>query len=120
MVGALTSAVVAAAMTVGRDQVLSRTLGCRAHAPAAAFAPAPIPLTPDPSRPGVYVYDSDAFYPLGHEEGFGNQYLPNNHGFTTEILAASIRHPVHVLQAGDQVDEIVSIAAVAVMDANSR
>ncbi|HVR73703.1 MAG TPA: phosphate acyltransferase, partial [Planctomycetota bacterium] len=28
--------------------------------------------------------------------------------------------PVHVLQAGDQVDEIVSIAAVAVMDANSR
>jgi phosphotransacetylase len=28
--------------------------------------------------------------------------------------------PVHVLQAGDHVDEIVSIAAVAVMDANSR
>jgi malate dehydrogenase (oxaloacetate-decarboxylating)(NADP+) len=28
--------------------------------------------------------------------------------------------PVHVLQAGDDVDEIVSIAAVAVMDANSR
>jgi len=28
--------------------------------------------------------------------------------------------PVHVLQAGDDVQEIVSIAAVAVMDANSR
>ncbi len=28
--------------------------------------------------------------------------------------------PIHVLQAGDGVDEIVSIAAVAVMDANSR
>jgi malate dehydrogenase (oxaloacetate-decarboxylating)(NADP+) len=28
--------------------------------------------------------------------------------------------PVHVLQAGDDVNEIVSIAAVAVMDANSR
>jgi malate dehydrogenase (oxaloacetate-decarboxylating)(NADP+) len=28
--------------------------------------------------------------------------------------------PVHVIQAGDQVDEIVSIAAVAVMDANGR
>ncbi len=28
--------------------------------------------------------------------------------------------PVHVLQAGDDVDEIVGIAAVAVMDANSR
>ena len=28
--------------------------------------------------------------------------------------------PVHVLQAGDDVNDIVSIAAVAVMDANSR
>ena len=28
--------------------------------------------------------------------------------------------PVHVLQAGDDVNEIESIAAVAVMDANSR
>jgi fibro-slime domain-containing protein len=44
-----------------------------------------IPLTPDPSRMGVFVYDSDAFYPLGNDEGFGNQYLPANHGFTTEL-----------------------------------
>jgi malate dehydrogenase (oxaloacetate-decarboxylating)(NADP+) len=28
--------------------------------------------------------------------------------------------PIHVLQAGDEVNDIVSIAAVAVMDANSR
>jgi fibro-slime domain-containing protein len=44
-----------------------------------------IPLTPDPSRMGVFVYDSDAFYPLGNDEGFTNQYLPANHGFTTEL-----------------------------------
>jgi fibro-slime domain-containing protein len=44
-----------------------------------------IPLTPDPSRMGVFVYDSDAFYPLGNDEGFGNQYLPANHAFTTEL-----------------------------------
>lgn len=44
-----------------------------------------IPLTPDPTRMGVYVYDSEAFYPLGNDEGFGNQYLPANHAFTTEI-----------------------------------
>jgi phosphotransacetylase len=28
--------------------------------------------------------------------------------------------PVHVLQAGDDVEDIVAIAAVAAMDANSR
>lgn len=44
-----------------------------------------IPLTPDPNRPGVFVYDSEAFYPLGNDEGFGNQYLPANHAFTTEV-----------------------------------
>jgi fibro-slime domain-containing protein len=44
-----------------------------------------IPLTADPTRPGVWVYDNDAFYPLGNDEGWGNQYLTHNQDFTTEI-----------------------------------
>jgi fibro-slime domain-containing protein len=44
-----------------------------------------IPLTADPARAGVWVYDSDAFYPLGNDEGWGNQYLDHNQDFTTEI-----------------------------------
>ena len=44
-----------------------------------------IPLTPDPARAGFWVYDSDAFYPLGNDEGWGNQYLDHNQDFTTEI-----------------------------------
>lgn len=44
-----------------------------------------IPLTADPARAGVWVYDSDAFYPLGNDEGWGNQYLDHNGDFTTEI-----------------------------------
>jgi fibro-slime domain-containing protein len=44
-----------------------------------------IPLTADPARPGVWVYDNDAFYPLGNDEGWGNQYLDHNQDFTTEI-----------------------------------
>jgi len=44
-----------------------------------------IPLTADASRPGVWLYDSDAFYPLGNDEGWGNQYLDHNQDFTTEI-----------------------------------
>jgi fibro-slime domain-containing protein len=44
-----------------------------------------IPLTPDLARPGVWVFDSDAFYPLGNDEGWGNQYLDHNQDFTTEI-----------------------------------
>jgi fibro-slime domain-containing protein len=44
-----------------------------------------IPLTADASRPGVWVYDSDAFYPLANDEGWGNQYLDHNQDFTTEI-----------------------------------
>ena len=44
-----------------------------------------IPLTPDPARPGVWVFDSDAFYPLANDEGWGNQYLDHNQDFTTEI-----------------------------------
>lgn len=44
-----------------------------------------IPLTADGARPGVWVYDSDAFYPLANDEGWGNQYLDHNQDFTTEI-----------------------------------
>jgi len=44
-----------------------------------------IPLSPDPARAGVWVYDSDAFYPLSNDEGWGNQYLEHNQDFTTEI-----------------------------------
>ena len=44
-----------------------------------------IPLSPDPVRPGVWVYDNDAFYPLANDEGWGNQYLDHNQDFTTEI-----------------------------------
>jgi fibro-slime domain-containing protein len=44
-----------------------------------------IPLTADPTRPGVWVFDSNAFYPLGNDEGWGNQYLDHNQDFTTEI-----------------------------------
>ena len=44
-----------------------------------------IPLTPDAARAGVWVFDSDAFYPLGNDEGWGNQYLDHNQDFTTEI-----------------------------------
>jgi fibro-slime domain-containing protein len=52
-----------------------------------------IPLTLDPTRAGVYVYDSDAFYPLD-DMGFGacdpggggcNQYLMHNQDFTVEL-----------------------------------
>jgi fibro-slime domain-containing protein len=44
-----------------------------------------IPLSPDPARAGFWIYDSDAFYPLGNDEGWGNQYLDHNQDFTTEI-----------------------------------
>jgi fibro-slime domain-containing protein len=44
-----------------------------------------IPLTPDPARPGFFVFDSDAFYPLANDEGWGNQYLDHNQDFTTEL-----------------------------------
>src|SRR5262245_22819910 len=44
-----------------------------------------IPLTPDATRAGVWVFDSDAFYPLANDEGWGNQYLDHNQDFTTEI-----------------------------------
>jgi fibro-slime domain-containing protein len=43
-----------------------------------------IPLTEDPTRPGTFVYDSDAFFPID-DMGWGNQYQSHNYDFTTEI-----------------------------------
>jgi fibro-slime domain-containing protein len=43
-----------------------------------------IPLTPHPSRQGVFVYDNDAFFPID-DQGWGNQYQSHNFDFTTEI-----------------------------------
>jgi len=44
-----------------------------------------IALSPDAARAGFWVFDSDAFYPLANDEGWGNQYLDHNQDFTTEI-----------------------------------
>jgi len=43
-----------------------------------------IPLAPHPTRQGVFVYDSDAFFPID-DRGWGNQYQGHNFDFTTEI-----------------------------------
>lgn len=43
-----------------------------------------IPLTPDPARPGTFVYDSDAYFPID-TRGFGNQGQAHNFHFTTEL-----------------------------------
>jgi len=43
-----------------------------------------IPLTADSARPGVFVYDSDLFFPID-DMGWGNQYQAHNYDFTTEI-----------------------------------
>lgn len=43
-----------------------------------------IPLTEDLTRPGTFVYDSDAFFPIDNM-GWGNQYQGHNYDFTTEI-----------------------------------
>lgn len=43
-----------------------------------------IPLTPHPTRPGTFVFDNDAFFPLDGR-GFGNQDQSHNFGFTTEL-----------------------------------
>lgn len=43
-----------------------------------------IPLTADPVRAGVFVYDSDLFFPIDNM-GWGNQYQSHNYDFTTEI-----------------------------------
>lgn len=43
-----------------------------------------IPLTADPARPGTFLFDSDAFFPLD-DMGFGNQNQVHNFSFTTEV-----------------------------------
>ena len=45
---------------------------------------AQIPLTADPARPGTYVYDNDAYFPIDNM-GFGNQNQPHNFHFTSEL-----------------------------------
>jgi fibro-slime domain-containing protein len=42
-----------------------------------------IELTPDPNRPGTYVYDSNVYYPVDNM-GFGNQGQQHNYHFTSE------------------------------------
>ena len=43
-----------------------------------------IPLTEDPARPGTFVYDSDAYFPIDNQL-FGNQDQPHNYDFTSEV-----------------------------------
>jgi len=43
-----------------------------------------IQLTADPNRQGVYLYDSDNYFPID-DQGWGNQYQAHNYDFTTEI-----------------------------------
>lgn len=42
-----------------------------------------IPLTEDPARPGTYLYDSSAYFPIDGM-GFGNQNQRHNYHFTSE------------------------------------
>jgi fibro-slime domain-containing protein len=41
-------------------------------------------LTPDPLRPGVFVYDNDAFFPIDMM-GWPDPYADHNHDFTAEM-----------------------------------
>lgn len=43
-----------------------------------------IPLTPDPTRAGVFVYDNDKFFPID-KMGWPDPYADHNHDFTAEI-----------------------------------
>jgi fibro-slime domain-containing protein len=43
-----------------------------------------IQLSPDPPRPGTFVFDSDAYFPIDGQ-GFMNQYQAHNYDFTTEV-----------------------------------
>jgi fibro-slime domain-containing protein len=43
-----------------------------------------IPLTADPSRSGVFLYDAQEFFPIDGK-GWGDQYQTHNFDFTTEI-----------------------------------
>ena len=42
------------------------------------------PLTEDPARPGVFVYDNDNFFPID-KMGWPNPYADHNHDFTAEM-----------------------------------
>jgi fibro-slime domain-containing protein len=41
-------------------------------------------LTPDPARPGVFVYDNDTFFPIDMM-GWPDPYADHNHDFTAEM-----------------------------------
>jgi fibro-slime domain-containing protein len=43
-----------------------------------------IPLTQDPARPGVFVYDNDNFFPID-KMGWPDPYADHNHDFTAEM-----------------------------------
>jgi fibro-slime domain-containing protein len=43
-----------------------------------------IPLTEDPARPGVFVYDNDQFFPID-KQGWPDPYADHNHDFTAEM-----------------------------------
>jgi fibro-slime domain-containing protein len=46
-----------------------------------------IPLTEDPTRPGVFVYDNDKFFPIDGM-GWPDPYADHNHDFTAEMHLA--------------------------------
>jgi len=43
-----------------------------------------IPLTEDPARAGVFVYDNDKFFPID-KQGWPDPYADHNHDFTAEM-----------------------------------
>ncbi|HET6150124.1 MAG TPA: fibro-slime domain-containing protein [Polyangia bacterium] len=43
-----------------------------------------VPLTADPARAGVFVYDNDAFFPID-KMGWPDPYADHNHDFTAEM-----------------------------------
>jgi fibro-slime domain-containing protein len=43
-----------------------------------------IALTEDPARPGTYLYDNDAYFPID-DQGWGNQFQSHNFDFTSEV-----------------------------------
>jgi fibro-slime domain-containing protein len=49
-----------------------------------------LPLSPSPTRPGVYAYDNTSFFPIDNQL-FGNEGDPHNYHFTAEV-ATSFRY----------------------------
>jgi fibro-slime domain-containing protein len=43
-----------------------------------------IALTEDPARPGTFLYDNDAYFPID-DQGWGNQFQSHNFDFTSEV-----------------------------------